>query len=163
MFEFTESISIKASPNTVWQLLADVEKWWPRSNPEHLRIEVRSSDKSIGAGTEVAFEERVAGIKGQAEGMIAGWIPGVEATWEGTATYRYMGFRLGVREGVSWRVESHGETSKLSARVWAEFPSSRFGRFVEWFAKSLLNVVDRDREHARCELEYLKTAIEGAG
>jgi len=47
--------------------------------------------------------------------------------------------------------------------VWAEFPAGIIGRLLEWYAKSLLNIVDRDREHARRELEYLKAAIEGAG
>jgi len=48
----------------------------------------------------------------------------------------------------------------LSATVWAQFPSNLFGRFVEWCIVRLLNVIDRDREHARCELEYLKRIIE---
>lgn len=161
MFEFTESIFIEAPSNTVWEQLANIEQWWPPSNPEHIRIEVRSSDEPVDVGTEIVFEERVAGIKGQAQGVITRWIPGTEVTWEGTAVYRYLGFRFRVREGVTWRVESLGEISKLSAQVWAEFPSSVLGRFLEWYMTSLLDVVDRDREHARHELEYLKRMIEG--
>ena len=162
MFEFTESIMIEAPSDTVWIYLANVEQWWPPSNQEHIRIEVRSENKPVDVGTEIVFEESVAGIKGRAEGRITRWISGSEATWEGIAVYRYMGISFQIREGVSWRVEAQGETSKLSARVWAEFPPGVFGRFLEWYTKTLLNVVERDREHARRELEYLKSSIENA-
>lgn len=159
MFEFTESVRVEAPPDEVWKLLADVERWWLSSNKDHIRLEAGSSDE-LGVGTEVAFEERVAGIKGRAKGIITRWVPGDEATWEGEAKYRYMGFSFRVQEGVSWRVESDGEATRLSARVWAKFPSGIFGRISEWYSKSLLQVVDRDREHARRELEYLKRSVE---
>jgi hypothetical protein len=163
VFEFTESIMIAAPATATWKVLADVERWWMPSNPEHIRMEVRSQGKPMDVGTEVVFEERVAGIKGRAEGVITQLNPGEQATWEGTAVYRYFGLRFRIHEGVSWRVERHGESSKLSARVWAEFPATTVGRILEWYAKSVLNVVERDREHARRELEYLKGVIEGAG
>jgi len=161
MFEFTESILIEVSSGSVWKTLADFENWWPPSNPEHIRIEVQSENKPVDVGTEIVFEERIAGIRGQAQGMITRWVPGEEATWEGTAVYRYLGISFQIREGVSWRVESLGESSRLSARVWAEFPAGIFGRFLEWYTKSLLNVIEHDREHARQELTYLKSVIEG--
>jgi hypothetical protein len=163
MFEFTESVHIQAPPNEVWGLLENVERWWPPSNPEHIAIEVRSPDKSINVGTEVIFEERVAGVKAQAEGAITRFVPETEAAWEGTAAYRYFGFRFLVREGVSWQLAKDGEASVLSARVWARFSPNIFGRALEWYARSMLNVVERDRAHARCELEYLKRTIEGNG
>lgn len=160
MFEFTETISIEESPAKIWETLLDIEKWWPPSNPEHISIDVRSSERPLGVGTEITFEEKVAGIKAKAKGSIARWIPGREATWEGKATYRYCGISIHIREGVSWSIESHDRTSNLSASVWAMFPPTVFGRITEWYATTLLNVVDRDREHARCELEYLKRVIE---
>jgi len=163
VFEFTESIMIAAPATAAWELLADVERWWMPSNPEHIRMEVRSQGRPMGVGTKIAFEERVAGITGSAEGIITQLSPGEQATWEGTAVYRYFGLRLQVHEGVSWRVERHDQGSKLSAHVWAEFPATTIGRILEWYAKSVLNVVERDREHARRELEYLKGVIEGAG
>ena len=161
MFEFTESIRIEAPADQVWEQLADIERWWMLSNPEHSSIQVQSSDKPIGAGTEVVFEERVAGIPGRAEGRITRWIPGTEATWEGEAAYQYVGFCFHIREGVSWRVEGRGDTATLSARVWAHYPPGVLGRLLEWYTKTVLNVVERDREHARRELVYLKSVIEG--
>jgi hypothetical protein len=160
MFQFTESIAIASSPDEIWETLVDIEKWWPPSNPEHIGIDVHYAGKPIDIGTEIHFEERVAGIKGKASGLITKWIPEREATWEGTALYRYYGIPIRIREGVSWFIESRGNVSKLSASVWARFPSNMFGRLAEWYTVELLNVIDRDREHTRCELEYLKTVIE---
>ncbi|MAU00567.1 MAG: hypothetical protein CL608_25770 [Anaerolineaceae bacterium] len=160
IFDFTESILIDSPPNAAWEHLANIEQWWLPSNPEHIRIEVRSSDEPIGVGTEVVFEERVAGIEGQAKGIITRWIPRIEVTWEGTAVYRYIGFGFRVREGVSWRIESLGETSKRTAQVWSEFPPSVIRRCLEWYLTTFLNVVERDREHAPYELAYLKSTIE---
>lgn len=162
MFEFTETISIDAQPGQVWQLLSDVERWWPPSNPDHIRIEVRSSDKSISVGTQVMFEERVAGVSARAEGAITRLIPEAEATWEGLAVYRYWIFRFKIHEGVSWRLAAAGTYSKLSAKVWARFPPGIFGRLLELYAWLVLTVVKKDREHARRELEYIKHAVERA-
>jgi hypothetical protein len=163
VFQFTESIPIAAPPNEIWKNFVDIAKWWPPSNQEHTDIDVKSHENPIDVGTEVVFEERIAGIKGKAVGSITRWVPEREATWEGEAVYRYYGIPFRIREGVSWLLESHGKTSQLSARVWAEFPSTLFGRFLEWYTTKLLNVVDRDREHARRELEYLKHVIESTG
>jgi hypothetical protein len=163
MFQFTESIAISSRPDEIWETLVDIEKWWPPSNPEHIGIDVRSAGKPIGEGTEIYFEERVAGIKGKATGLITKWIPEQEARWEGTSVYRYYGIPIRIREGVSWSIESRGYGSMLSASVWAHFPTNLFGRLAEWYTVKLLNVIDRDREHARCELEYLKAVIENRG
>jgi len=162
MFEFTESIPISASADVVWGFFTDIRAWWPPSNPEHIRIDIHDSDGSIGEGTEITFEERIAGIPGKARGSITEVDPGAEVTWEGEAVYRYIGIPFHIREGVTWRIERRGDTSELSAHVWAVFPSTLFGRFFEWFATRFLNVVARDRQHARRELEYLQGEIESA-
>jgi hypothetical protein len=160
MFQFTESIHIAAPAEQIWKTLVDLETWWPPSNPEHINIEIRSSGKPIDVGTEIVFAEYIAGIKGKAAGFITKWNTGHEAAWEGEAVYRYYIVPIRIREGVSWLIESKGENSILSAHVWAKFPSTLFGRFLEWYATNLLNVIARDRDHARCELEYLKEVIE---
>ncbi|MGD2056597.1 MAG: hypothetical protein PVJ15_07305 [Gammaproteobacteria bacterium] len=160
MFRFTETIEIASRPDAIWQTLVDIKKWWPPSNPEHISIDVRYAGKPIAVGTEIHFEERVAGIKGKASGSITKWMPQREAAWVGTAVYRYYGIPIRIQEGVSWSIESQGGVSTLSATVWAQFPPNLFGRVAEWYTIRLLNVIDRDREHARCELEYLKAVIE---
>ncbi|MDX1376822.1 MAG: SRPBCC family protein [Burkholderiales bacterium] len=162
MIRFTESIAIKAPPNAVWALLSDITRWWLPSNPAHARIEVRAEEQAIDVGTEIAFEERAAGIRARAEGTITQWIPGVELAWAGTAVYRHLGFSFPVREGATWRVERRGETSRLVASVWTQFRPGLRGRLLEWYVRAVLNAVRRDRAHTRCELAYLRNAVEEA-
>ncbi len=163
MFEFTEKVLIDKPPAKVWETLLDIEKWWPPSNTEHICINVLSSGSPLGVGSEITFEEMVAGIKAKAIGSITRWTPEREAAWEGKATYHYLGIPIHIHEGVSWRIKNHSGSSTLSAIVWAKFPPTVFGRFIEWYGTTFLNIVDRDREHARCELEYLKRVIENEG
>ena len=163
MFQFTESISIAAQSDEIWNIFEDIEKWWPPANSEHANIEVNTFAKPVDAGTEVNFEERIAGIKGKASGSISRWVYAREARWEGEAFYRYCGISFRIQESVTWLIERRGKTSLLSAHVAAEFPPTLFGRFIEWYAIKVLGITDRDREHARRELEYLKTRIETAG
>lgn len=162
MFEFTEEVSIRATPESLWSRLSDLESWWLKSNPEHIALDIRSPDKQIAVGTEIAFEERVAGITAWAFGTVTSFIPGVAATWEGVANYRHCGFRLAIQEGVTWRIEPNTDNSTLSAHVWARFPPGAFGRFLEGYSTRILHVIEHDRKHARCELEYLKQLIERA-
>lgn len=163
MFQFTESIAIVSRATEIWDTLMDIEKWWPPSNPEHIGIDVCSAGRPLEVGTKIQFEERVAGVKGKAVGFVTKLIPEREATWEGAAVYRHYGVPIRILEGVSWSIESRGSVSKLSATVWVHFPSNWFGRLSEWYAVKLLNVIDRDRKHARRELEYLKELIESNG
>ena len=160
MFEFAETVDIGAPLEEVWDYLADVDQWWLASNPEHIKIAMGGSGSDIVPGTKVSFEERIAGVRGRAEGTITKVVPENVIEWQGDAVYRYFGLSFRVREGVSWQVGDGDPGAKLSAHVWAEFSASFAGRLFEWYAKTLLNVVDRDREHARRELEYLRSAIE---
>lgn len=162
MFEFTEAIRIEAPAWQVWQRLLELEQWWLPSNPDHIGIEVRSEGKPIEPGTEIVFRERVAGVESHAEGMITQLVHGEEATWEGIAVYKYLGVRFNIHEGVSWKVAHDGNTSRLSASVWARFPAGVAGRILEWYAKSFLDIVRKDRQHARRELDYLKHESEAA-
>jgi hypothetical protein len=162
VFEFTETVSIRATPESVWSRLADVESWWLKSNPEHISLEIGSPDKRVAAGTEIAFEERVAGITARASGTVISLRPGVAATWEGMANYRFCGFRLAIQEGVTWSIEPDMDISILSAHVWARFPAGAFGQVLEWYSVHILHIIEHDRKHARCELEYLKRVIERA-
>jgi hypothetical protein len=66
-----------------------------------------------------------------------------------------------VDEGVTWRVDPTDEaTTRVSARVWAKFPRHPIGRVAAFAFMHLLNGVEKDREHARTELRYLKDLIE---
>jgi hypothetical protein len=161
MFEFTECIEIGQPPRAVWQTLVDVEAWWLPSNPEHVAIEV--GEHPVREGTTVSFEERVAGIRGQAQGCITRFVQGENITWEGRARYGCWGLGFEITEGVAWTLEVASAGTRLCATVWAAFPGTWFGRFLELYTTRVLNVVDRDRAHARTELEWLKSHIEDGG
>lgn len=139
MFEFTEAVSIGATAESVWSRLSDLESWWLPSYPEHIVLDIRSPGKRVAVGTEIAFEECVAGIKASATGAVTSLIPGVAATWEGAAKYRHLGLELTVQEGVTWRIEPKMGGSTLSAHVWARFPAGAFGRFLEWYSTRILH------------------------
>lgn len=160
MFEFVESVNVDAPSPDVWEYVADVEQWWLASHPEHLSLKVRSPGPAIGLGTEIVFEELVAGLKGQAKGMVTEWIPGVRVSWEGTAKYSFFGISLRINEGFSWQVQKVGKGTILSAHVRADFSSPLTGRLFKWQSRRIRRVAERDREHARRELLYLKSVIE---
>lgn len=162
MFEFTEAISIHAAPSTVWDVMHDLEGWWPASNPEHESLE-RLDNRGIEPGARLRIREKIAGVPGEAVGTITRVEPGAEVTWDAPeAHYRWFGIGFTVGEGVTWRMDSDtGEDTRVSAHVWGTFTPGLTGRLSEWLFQHVLNGVPKDREHARTELRYLKQLIEG--
>lgn len=156
-------IEIGAPPEVVWDVLKDIEGWWPASNPEHEGLE-RLDDRGIEVGANLLIREKIAGIPCEAVGEITRVDPGSAVTWEAPeARYRWFGIPLTVGEGVTWAIAQSGVgMTRLSAHVWATFPSGLFGRALESIFKGVLNGVEKDREHARTELRYLKRIIEQA-
>ncbi len=164
MFDFTETIQIEALPEDVWIVLQDIETWWPASNPEHISLE-RLDDKGVEVGARLRIREKIAGIPGEAIGEITRVDSARAVTWEAPqARYKWHGVPLTVGEGVTWGIETgaNGTGTQLSAHVWATFPQTPLGRVVEWFFTRVLNGIDKDREHARTELRYLKETIEAS-
>ena len=62
MFEFTETITIDAPASAAWNVMIDLEGWWPPSNPEHESIE-RLDDRGIEVGARFGFERRSPGFR----------------------------------------------------------------------------------------------------
>jgi uncharacterized protein YndB with AHSA1/START domain len=164
VFEFTETIVIEAPPPEVWEVVRDIETWWLPSNPEHESLE-RLDNRGIEVGARIRIREKVAGVPGEAVGEITDVIPGSLVTWEAPqARYRWFGVPFTIGEGVSWRIEPEGRhATRVSAHVWARFPPGLRGRLLEWTFARLFRGIDKDRQHARTELEYLKRTIEAAG
>lgn len=162
MFEFTETIDIEAAPDAVWEVMSDVERWWPASNPEHDGLERLDGDGGeLRVGTRFKITERIAGIPGVAVGEITRFEPGSEVTWEAPdAGYRLAGIAFEVGEGVTWRIRRAGSGSEVRAHVWATFAPGVAGRLLEWTFEHVFRGIDRDREHTRTELHYLKQTIE---
>ncbi|MCL2585953.1 MAG: SRPBCC family protein [Streptosporangiales bacterium] len=164
MFEFTETISIHAEPSTVWDVMHDLEKWWPASNPEHESLE-RLDDRGIEPGARLRIREKIVGVPGEAVGTITRVEPGAEVTWDAPeARYWWLGMGLTVGEGVTWSLDpGSGADTRVIAHVWATFAPGRAGHLTEWLFKNVLDGERKDREHARTELRYLKRVIEEAG
>lgn len=163
MFEFTESILIQAPVAVVWKVMQDVRRWWLLSNPEHEDLEILGGDDVLRVGARLRIREKIAGIAGEATGTITQLQPGSLLTWEAPqARYRLLGICVTVSEGVTWCVKQHdANSSVVSAKVWAAFPPGVWGRLVDIVFTRMLNGIDKDREHARTELRYLKRMIEG--
>lgn len=160
-FEFTEAITVDAPPALVWQVMSDLDGWWVASNPEHVSLE-RLDDRGIAVGARLRIREKIAGVPGEYVGELTRVLPQREVTMEAPAArYRLLGVPFTVGEGVTWRLEPADDgTSQVSANVWATFPYGVFGHVLAWAFVHVLNGIDKDREHARVELRYLKRIIE---
>lgn len=161
MFEFTEAIHIAAPAERTWDVLKDIDGWWMASNPEHQALEHLDARAVTDVGAALRIREKIGGIPGEAVGTITAVEPGKAVSWEADARYRWIGVSIPVREGVTWRVEPRGtDACTLSATVWAQFPRTSLGRVAFFAFSRLLNGIEKDRNHARAELVYLKKAIE---
>lgn len=162
MFDFTESVLIHASRETVWQVVRDIDQWWLRSNPDHDALEHLDQRCATEVGAKLRIREKIGGIPGEAVGVITAAEPGKAVTWEAEAIYRWLGVSVRVNEGVTWRLESADDAcTQLSARVWATRPDGILGRAASVVFTRLLNGEAKDRQHTRTELQYLKRALEG--
>lgn len=173
MLDFTECVSIRASPARVWDALLDIEQWWPPSNPDHESIErLNAAGEVTGVGARVKIDVgtrfrirgKIAGVPGAGIGVVTRVDPGKAVTWEADCMrYRLYGVTFTIGEGVTWRVDpDEPEASLLSAGVWAHFPGGLRGRILWLIFSRFLGGVEKDRHHARVELEYLKEALESA-
>jgi hypothetical protein len=164
MFDFTEAILIDAPQEAVWQVLRNIDGWWLASNADHDSLEHLDMLPVTQVGVRIRIREKIGGIPGEAVGSITSVEPGSAVTWEAAATYRWLGISIGVDEGVTWRVQPKGDDKTLlNARVWASSPRRLLGRLAAITFVHLLKGEDKDREHARTELRYLKHIIESAG
>jgi hypothetical protein len=154
-------VLIEAPHLRVWEVLSDIDRWWLASNPEHESLEHFDSLAPTQVGARLRIREKIGGIPGEAVGTISAVDPGDAVTWEADARYRWLGVPVCVGEGVTWRVQPQDETTtRVSARVWATFPNHLTGRVAAFAFARVLNGVEKDREHARTELRYLKGLIE---
>lgn len=161
MFEFTESVAVAAPPEAAWAVMRDLEGWWPESNPEHESLERLDERDVLEVGAKLKIREKIAGVPGEAVGEITRVEPFSTVTWEAAqAHYRLLRLTLTVMEGVTWGIEPQGDGATVRAHVWARFPPGPLGRVLEWFFRRVLDGVEKDREHTRTELRYLKQLIE---
>lgn len=161
MWEFTADVEIDCERGDLWELLVDVEDWWPKSNPNHVDSTILDESDRIGPGTRLEITEHVAGLYGEGVGTITQFQEQRRVVWECDAfTYRFHGIPLQVEEGVQWRISDLDEGVVLSAHVWATFPAGPLGSVAEFVAKRLMNGLQKDYNHAMTELRYLKQRME---
>lgn len=164
MFEFTATIKINTTVDTLWTYLIDIETWWRPSNREHQALEIISDDQALEEGTRILIREKIAGIPGEAIGEIKELSEHNRITWQSDhARYRFWGVPFTIKEGVSWQIEPKPNAVALSAHVWAKFPATMIGQAMEWFFKNVLNGIEKDYQHAMTELRYIKSQIEAKG
>lgn len=87
-----------------------------------------------------------------------------------TITLSHSVVLLGSAQGPQ-QAKADGHLSKRRAEVIHDYlaglkfrlyHAGAFGRFFEWYSVRILHIIERDRQHARCELEYLRHLIERA-
>lgn len=164
MLSYTKSVTIGACPGAIWACLVDFDHWWAGAHPGHLRVEIPSGSRRVVTGTEIHFEERVAGLKAVTVGWIVSLHPEVELTWEGVGDFRFLGVRIAARTGIRWQLlRMGGEVTMVTTSMWAEVASGWRGELLEWAAEKLLRMVERGGKHLRGELHSLKDLAEGNG
>lgn len=162
MYEFTETILIEAPPTRVWEVMSDLEGWWQAGNPEHESVELLDGS-GVRVGAQVKIREQIAGMPGEAVGVITAVRPGSALTLEvPEARYRWHGIPATISEGVTWEIEPREDeaNTRVTARIWVLFPIGLIGSAMRWAFVRPLNGIEKDREHARTELRHLKLLTE---
>jgi hypothetical protein len=161
-FSFTEAISIDAPATTVWATLVDIEGWWLASNPEHDSIDRLDDGNDVTIGARFRIREKIAGVPGTGIGVVTHLDPGTSVTWTADRMrYRLLARTITLGESVTWMVAPDGPaSSRLSAHVTAQFPAGAKGKILRLVFTQLLRGIDRDRSHARTELEYLRRILD---
>lgn len=77
----------------MWETLVDIEGWWLASDPGHEEVRVLTPGP-LRSGPRLFIRERIAGIPGEAEGVVTDDEPGRTVTWV-AADARYRVLRLG--------------------------------------------------------------------
>lgn len=164
MLSYTESVTIRACPEAIWGHLVEFDRWWMGAHPGHVRVEIPSGSRRVVTGTEINFEERVAGLKVMAEGWIVSLHPEVELTWEGVGDFRFLGVGIAARTGIRWQLaRMGGDVTIVTTSMWAEVAGGWRGELLEWTAEKLLRMVERGGRHLREELHSLRELAEGSG
>ena len=86
MFEFTESIDIHTDLDRAWIFLIDAGHWWRPSNPEHESLEILDEEaQTLTPGSRLRIRERIAGIPGEAVGVVTERVDKDRITWQASA------------------------------------------------------------------------------
>lgn len=162
----TQAVEVKANSETIWAQIQDFEGFWERSNPDaHAGTRVLSTPKQpLRNGLRFYQTEQVGGVTGELDAEVYDVEPCCRFRWRTQADYRFLGLKITLPEGGTFRIEPDSETDRVrvSHRVYGTFPNTVWGRALGWI---LVSVFDADldaAQHTRVELMYLKKTLEDA-
>lgn len=159
--DVTESVSIEAPQELIWEAMQDFEGNWEESNPEHDGTRILSELKTpLRNGLQFWQRESIGPVVGELDGTILDVDPPHTFSWRAKTTYRILLFRVEVVEGGTVTLVSEGEKTKTSHRVWCRYPEKRFQRFPMVTYDRVFNGTKAAAKHTRVELEYFKDMLE---
>ena len=160
-FATTESIVIRAPIKVVWDFTTNLKNW-KDSNPDHLGTVVLSERRDFHSGLRFRDREKVGGYLGEKLGRFYDVVPGRSWKWECDARYKNsLGWTLiRIQEGGVFSLKPTKEGVLVSHTVYGKFPSSAYGRFLNWLFHGLLNGGEDVRKHTKIELVFFKKEIE---
>lgn len=155
-------ISIKRTPEAIWDYASDPVNWTASNPEEHFGLEFDSEDNRPATGVEFRQRESVAGISADLRGRFLYVERPHIAVWAGTAVYRLLGglVRIRIPEGGTARVESAATGIKLSHDVFMDFPDSAWGRLLVWFFRNVFKGPAAVYDHTYKELVFFKEQLE---
>jgi hypothetical protein len=159
------SITIRATPEAVWDYACKPESWTASNPTEHFGLRFDSPDNLPHAGVTFTQRESVAGIRAVLRGRFHYMDRPHLAFWTGTAAYRLLGGLLTIRlpEGGVLRMDEGPDGVEVSHNVYIDFPDSWRGRWYGWVFERLRNGRQAVYDHTFRELAYFKAQLEGAG
>jgi hypothetical protein len=157
------SITIRASPEAIWEFAHKPENWTASNPTEHYGLQYDSADNLPHQGVSFVQKESVAGMYAELHGRFHYMKVPRLAFWSGTATYPVLGGLMKIRipEGGVLRLEAVEDGTRFSHNVYMDFPDSWRGKLVLWFFEKRLNGRQALHDHAYRELVFFKENLEG--
>ncbi|MCW4054622.1 MAG: hypothetical protein NWE84_06865 [Candidatus Bathyarchaeota archaeon] len=155
------TIIIKSTPEAIWDYAYDPLNWTASNAEEHYGLKFDSTDNRPHTGTTFQQKESVAGIKAE----LRGHLPFVErpkiAFWRGIAPCRILLFSVRIPEGGVLTLEKTEGSTRLSHKVWMDFPDTPIGKIALWYFRRL-NLEKAIYNHTFRELRFFKQQREKA-
>ncbi len=154
------NILIQASPAAVWETIKHIASAWPASNHEHIQTCAISPNEVAHNGMVYFDIEKVGGYTAVMYASLYEVIPNKQFKWKAEANYRIGLFSLPIKEGGIFTLSKTDNGTMVKHMVWADFPDTLTGRFVNWLANNVLNTGQRAQQHSQIELKYFKKHAE---
>ncbi len=154
------NITIKNSPEKIWDYAHDPVNWTASNPEEHLGLVFNSRDNR--PHTEVTFhqKETVANFYADLKGQIMYADRPKVLVWTGVAVYPILFFKIRIPEGGLLTLEEKEDGTHLNHNVFMDFPDSVFGKVIHWFFVSVFKGEKAVYNHTYKELKFFKEQLE---